>query len=39
VRLGAERGLALVIATHNHDLAKRADRGYRIVDGRAAPWP
>jgi len=38
VRLGAERGLALVIATHNHDLAKRADRGYRIVDGRAAPW-
>ena len=39
LRLGAERGLALVIATHNHDLARRADRGYRLVDGRALPWP
>jgi lipoprotein-releasing system ATP-binding protein len=39
LRLGAERGLALVIATHNHDLARRADRGYRLVDGRAQPWP
>jgi lipoprotein-releasing system ATP-binding protein len=39
MRLGAERGLAVVIATHNHDLARKADRGYRIVDGRAAPWP
>jgi lipoprotein-releasing system ATP-binding protein len=39
LRLGAERGLALVIATHNHDLARKADRGYRIVDGRASPWP
>jgi ABC-type lipoprotein export system ATPase subunit len=38
-RLGAERGLAVVIATHNHELARRADRGYRIVDGRAVPWP
>jgi predicted ABC-type transport system involved in lysophospholipase L1 biosynthesis ATPase subunit len=39
LRLGAERGLALVIATHNHELARKADRGYRIVEGRAAPWP
>jgi lipoprotein-releasing system ATP-binding protein len=39
LRLGAERGLALVIATHNHDLARQADRGYRLVEGRAAPWP
>ena len=39
LRLGAERGLALVVATHNHDLARRADRGYRLVDGRAQPWP
>jgi len=39
LRLGAERGLAVVLATHNHELAKKADRGYRIVDGRAVPWP
>jgi lipoprotein-releasing system ATP-binding protein len=39
VTLQAERGLAFVIATHNHDLAKKADRGYRLVDGRALPWP
>lgn len=39
LRLQAERGLTFVIATHNPDLARRADRGYRLVDGRAAPWP
>jgi lipoprotein-releasing system ATP-binding protein len=39
LRLGAERGLALVIATHNHDLARKADRGYRLVDGHALAWP
>jgi len=39
MRLGAERGLATVIATHNHDLARKADRGYRIADGRAVSWP
>ncbi len=39
LRLGAERGLAVVIATHNHELARKADRGYRIIDGRAVPWP
>jgi predicted ABC-type transport system involved in lysophospholipase L1 biosynthesis ATPase subunit len=39
LRLQAERGLTVVIATHNHDLARRADRGYRLVDGRAMPWP
>ena len=38
MRLAAERGLAVVIATHNHDLARKADRGYRLVDGRAQPW-
>ncbi|HET7876628.1 MAG TPA: ABC transporter ATP-binding protein [Methylomirabilota bacterium] len=39
LRLVAERGLALVIATHNHDLARKADRGYRLADGRAVSWP
>ena len=38
LRLQAERGLAFVIATHNHDLARKADRGYRLLDGRAVPW-
>jgi lipoprotein-releasing system ATP-binding protein len=35
MRLGAERGLAFLIATHNPDLARRADRIYRLVEGRA----
>ena len=39
LRLQAERRLAFVIATHNHDLARKADRGYRLIDGRAVPWP
>jgi len=39
LRLQAERHLAFVIATHNHELARRADRGYRLVDGRAVAWP
>ncbi|MBI4242337.1 MAG: ABC transporter ATP-binding protein [Candidatus Rokubacteria bacterium] len=39
LRLQAERGLAFVIATHNQELARKADRGYRLVDGRAVPWP
>ena len=39
VQLQTGRGLAFVIATHNHDLAKKADRGYRLVDGRAMAWP
>ena len=38
-RLQAEHHLAFVIATHNHELARKADRGYRLVDGRAVPWP
>jgi lipoprotein-releasing system ATP-binding protein len=38
LRLQAERRLAFVIATHNHDLARKADRGYRLVEGRAVPW-
>ena len=39
VQLQASLGMAFVIATHNHELARRADRGYRLVDGRAVPWP
>ena len=35
LRLQAERGLAFVIATHNTDLARRAERCYRLVEGRA----
>ena len=27
--------IAFLIATHNPDLARRADRGYRLVEGRA----
>ena len=38
-RLQATLGLAFVVATHNHELARRADRGYRLVEGRAQPWP
>jgi lipoprotein-releasing system ATP-binding protein len=38
LRLQAERGLAFVIATHNHDLARKADHGYRLVEGRAVAW-
>ncbi len=37
LRLQAERGIAFLIATHNQDLARKADRGYRLVDGRARP--
>ncbi len=39
LQLQAERGLTFVIATHNQELARKADRGYRLVDGRAVPWP
>lgn len=38
LRLQAERGLTFVIATHNVELARKADRGYRLVDGRTVPW-
>jgi lipoprotein-releasing system ATP-binding protein len=34
-RLAAERTIAFLIATHNPDLARRADRAYRLVEGRA----
>jgi lipoprotein-releasing system ATP-binding protein len=34
-RLQAERGVTFAIATHNMDLARRADRLVRLVDGRA----
>jgi lipoprotein-releasing system ATP-binding protein len=39
LRLQAERGLAFVIATHNYDLARKADRGFQLVEGRAVAWP
>jgi lipoprotein-releasing system ATP-binding protein len=35
LQLQAERGIAFLIATHNPDLARRADRVYRLVEGRA----
>ncbi|MBI4270389.1 MAG: ABC transporter ATP-binding protein [Candidatus Rokubacteria bacterium] len=35
LRLGAERGVAFLVATHNPDLARKAERGYRLVEGRA----
>src|SRR5712692_1025288 len=35
MRLQAERGLAILVATHNPELARRADRAYRLVEGRA----
>jgi lipoprotein-releasing system ATP-binding protein len=39
LQLQAERGLSFVVATHNQDLARKADRGYRLLDGRAVSWP
>lgn len=35
LRLQAERGIAFLIATHNPELARRTERGYRLVEGRA----
>jgi lipoprotein-releasing system ATP-binding protein len=35
LRLQAERGIAFLVATHNPQLARRADRAYRLVEGRA----
>jgi lipoprotein-releasing system ATP-binding protein len=35
LQLQAERGLAFLVATHNPELARRAERAYRLVDGRA----
>ena len=35
LRLQAERGIAFLIATHNPDLARKAERAYRLFEGRA----
>jgi lipoprotein-releasing system ATP-binding protein len=35
LQLQAERGIAFLVATHNPDLARRAERAYRLVEGRA----
>ncbi len=35
LRLQAERRIAFLIATHNPELAGRAERAYRLVEGRA----
>jgi ABC-type lipoprotein export system ATPase subunit len=37
LRLQAERGIAFLIATHNPDLARKADRQCRLVEGRIRP--
>ena len=39
LRLQAERSIAFLIATHNPDLARRAERVYRLVEGRALEEP
>src|SRR5256712_8603314 len=39
LRLQAERGIAFLIATHNPDLARRAERAYRLIEGRAREGP
>ena len=35
-RLSEKKGKTLIIATHNEELAKRAERMVRLVDGRTA---
>src|SRR5437870_11688958 len=35
LQLQAERGIAFFVATHNPDLARKAERVYRLVEGRA----
>jgi lipoprotein-releasing system ATP-binding protein len=35
LQLQGERGIAFFIATHNPDLARRTERAYRLIDGRA----
>ena len=35
LQLQGERGVSFFVATHNPDLARKADRGYRLVDGLA----
>jgi lipoprotein-releasing system ATP-binding protein len=35
LRLQAERGIAFFVATHNPDLARKAERTYRLIEGRA----
>jgi lipoprotein-releasing system ATP-binding protein len=39
VDLTRERGTVLVVATHNLELAARADRVYRLRQGRLEPKP
>jgi lipoprotein-releasing system ATP-binding protein len=35
LQLQGERGIAFFIATHNPELARKAERVYRLIDGRA----
>jgi ABC-type lipoprotein export system ATPase subunit len=35
VQLQAERSIAFLIATHNPDLAGKAERTYRLIEGHA----
>jgi lipoprotein-releasing system ATP-binding protein len=35
LQLQGEHGISFFVATHNPDLARKADRGYRLVDGLA----
>jgi lipoprotein-releasing system ATP-binding protein len=39
LHLQATRGIAFLVATHNPELARKADRTYRLVEGRAREEP
>jgi predicted ABC-type transport system involved in lysophospholipase L1 biosynthesis ATPase subunit len=36
-RLRREAGVAVVLVTHDMEMARRAERGFRLVEGRLEP--